>query len=591
MASTLTRDNVIAERKWDLSGLFADETQWQSLYDEVDASLGAIGAYRNRLNVDNVFECLRLESDTSRRIERLYMYAALRKDEDTSRAVYQSMAEKAEMLMVRFSTEASFVTPEIAKFPVKTLRALAADPAGEAFSVYFENVIREKKHILSAKEEKVLSQIASFTRDFRQIFSMFDNADIKFGRVSDGKEEVELSHGMFSVLLQNPDQNVRKEAFFTYYQPFIEMHNTLAATYGGSVKKDCTLAALRGYKSALHRALYAESVPQKVYDNLLAAVKKGTPAVHRYVALRKKALGVKELHMYDMYVPIVPDVDLTKDYDEAFELVKQALHPLGDRYRELLDRAKAQRWIDVEETRNKRSGAYSWGCYDSNPFVLLNYRPTLHDVFTIAHELGHSMHSYLSNEAQCYEKAGYEIFVAEIASTVNEVLLLKYMLGTAEGAMRKYLLSYYLDMFRTTLFRQTMFAEFEKFAHDEIERGQPLTAESMNRAYLELNKKYYGSSVVHDDPIAYEWSRIPHFYNAFYVYKYATGLTAAVNIASRILSEPGYVDKYFAFLSAGGSLRPLEILRLAEVDLMSRKPFDVAMTEFKNTLEELKQCL
>ena len=309
--------------------------------------------------------------------------------------------------------------------------------------------------------------------------------------------------------------------------------------------------------------------------------------MHKYVKYRKKALGLKELHMYDMYVSIVKDIEKEYEYEDAYALVLEALKPLGENYRKIMERAYNERWIDVEETKNKRSGAYSWGVYDAPPYVLLNHQKTLHDVFVIAHEMGHAMHTYHSNNAQCYEKADYRIFVAEIASPVNEVLLLKHLLKTATGDERKYLLSYYLDMFRTTLFRQTMFAEFEKFAHDEYEQGRPLTAENMSAKYYELNKAYYGNGVIHDKDIEIEWARIPHFYNAFYVYKYATGLTTAVNIVNKLLTEEGYVDKYLKFLSTGGSLYPLPTIEIADVDLKSSAPFEFAMSEFKKTLDVL----
>ena len=344
---------------------------------------------------------------------------------------------------------------------------------------------------------------------------------------------------------------------------------------------------MRGYKSALQRALYVDDIDKKVYNNLIKAVKKSTPALHKYVKYRKKALGLKELHMYDMYVSIVKDVDREYEYEDAYAMVLEALKPLGEDYRKIMERAYNERWIDVEETKNKRSGAYSWGIYDAPPYVLLNHQKTLHDVFVIAHEMGHAMHTYHSNANQCYEKADYRIFVAEIASTVNEVLLLKHLLKTAEGEERKFLLSYYLDMFRTTLFRQTMFAEFEKYAHDEYEQGRPWTAENMSAKYYELNQAYYGKGVIHDKDIEIEWARIPHFYNAFYVYKYATGLTTAVNIVNKLLTEEGYLDKYLKFLSTGGSLYPLPTIEIADVDLKSMEPFDFAMSEFKKTLDEL----
>ena len=585
----LKREEVAESRKWDLSSLFTSEREYEESLTATAEKLKEIAVYKGKLDETNSAECLKLSSDIGRALERLYVYANLRKDENTADAEAQARAEKINILAAKCSSATSFISAELAGFPASKLRRMASRAEYEPFSVLLNDVIREKKHILSVKEEKIMSEISAFTGDFRNIFMMFDNADIKFGKVRVDGEDTELTHGVYSVLLQHPSQEVRRNAFETYYASYRAGINTVAATYAGSVKKDCTVSALRGFSSALARALYVDDIKKSVYDNLISAVHDATPSVHDYIRYRKKALGLEELHMYDLYVPITEDFRLEMDYDDAYELVKKALAPLGEEYGDLLDRARKERWIDVEETVNKRSGAYSWGMYDSNPYVLLNYKKTAHDVFTIAHELGHSMHSYYSRKNQCYEKADYSIFVAEIASTVNEVLLLKYLISSADGKARKYLLSYYLDMFRTTVFRQTMFAEFEKFAHELYESGSPLTAENMSAEYMRLNRSYYGDGVIHDDDIAIEWSRIPHFYNAFYVYKYATGMISAVNIADRLLREEGYIDKYKAFLSAGGSLYPLPTLALAEVDLSKKAPFAFAMREFRDALREMKK--
>lgn len=583
----LLRSEVADNKKWDLSILFKSQEEYEEAFSSVEKEISTISAYKGKLNKDNAIDCFRANSVIARKIEKLYSFAHLQKDEDTSNQASQALAERASMLLTKYASAVSFIEPEICKLPTATLKEMVESEVYADFSCMLTGIIREKKHILSAKEERIMSEISSFTGDFQNIFMMLDNADLKFKGLKVDGEEKELSHGMYSVLLQHPDQNVRKEAFENYYDAYRNSINTIAATYSASVKKDCTLSQLRGYKSALQRALYADDIDKKVYNNLIKAVKKNTPAMHKYVKYRKKALGLKELHMYDMYVSIVENVDKEYEYEDAYKLVLEALEPLGEEYKEIMMRAYNERWIDVEETKNKRSGAYSWGVYDAPPYVLLNHQKTLHDVFVIAHEMGHAMHTYHSNKAQCYEKADYRIFVAEIASTVNEVLLLKHLLKTATGDERKYLLSYYLDMFRTTLFRQTMFAEFEKYAHDEYEQGRPLTAENMSAKYYELNKAYYGSGVIHDKDIEIEWARIPHFYNAFYVYKYATGLTTAVNIVNKLLTEEGYLDKYLQFLSTGGSLYPLPTIEIAGVDLKSSEPFEFAMGEFKNTLDEL----
>ncbi|MCM1394483.1 MAG: oligoendopeptidase F family protein, partial [[Eubacterium] siraeum] len=347
---------------------------------------------------------------------------------------------------------------------------------------------------------------------------------------------------------------------------------------------------IRGFASSLDNAMYQENVPPTCYKKLLEAVGVGTKSMHRYIALRKRALGLKSHNMYDLFLPLVQKQELSLSYDEAVKTVKDALKIMGDEYSEVLASAFENGWVDVYESKGKRSGAYSWGVYGVHPFVLLNYQPTIHDVFTIAHELGHSMHSYYSNLNQPEQKANYEIFVAEIASTVNEVILLKHLLKTATGELRKYLLAYYLDMFRTTLFRQAMFSEFEVFAHEKVERGEPLTVEDMCNAYYELNKKYYGRAIEHNELIRYEWARVPHFYTSYYVYKYATGITTAVTIANNIINKgSAYFEKYKKFLSAGGSMPPLDIIRLAEVDLETDAPYKTAMAEFEATLDELEK--
>ena len=582
------RSLVPEERKWDLSSLFASPEDCEKEMNEIEKKLRKIEGFKGKINAENVIDCLKLRSDIYRGAENVYVYSNMRKDTDTAEPEAQAAAEKASLFMSGCAAKTSFIEPEI----VKKFKPDALDELGERnpdFSMYFRSLRKSLKHILNKPQEAMMARIGTFSGDFKNAFMLLDNADLKFKPVKAGRKSVELNHGNYSNFLQDNDQNVRRRAFQNYYAAYNAHINTIAALYAASVKKDVAVAGIRRYRSALKRALDSEDVSPKVYKNLIEAVHKRLPALHSYIRYRRRALGVDELHMYDLYVPLAKEFKLELDYDEAYELVKEALKPLGDDYVELLDRAKRERWIDVEATENKRSGAYSWGTYDSKPYVLLYYTRTSPAVFTIAHELGHSMHSYYSHRAQCYEKADYTIFLAEIASTVNEVLLLKYLIAGAEGEKKRYLLNYYLDMFRTTLFRQTMFAEFEEFAHAEAEKDAPLTAKTMSEEYYRLNRLYYGRDVIHDDEIASEWARIPHFYNAFYVYKYATGITVAVNIVSRILSgEKGFVEKYREFLSAGGSAYPLEILSGLGIDLEKKAPFYTALDEFKATLEELK---
>ena len=423
------------------------------------------------------------------------------------------------------------------------------------------------------------------------MFSRLDSGDIKFRKITVDGKKVQLGHGAYSMLLQHKDQAVRKKAFETYYKSYIEVINTLAGLYEGSVKADVFRARARKFKSAMESALFYEQVDKKVYDNLIKCLHANFEPMHRYIALRKKLLGVETLNMYDLYVPIFEDADISCEYEEACELVKKGLAPLGKDYLDVVQHAFDNRWIDVCETPTKRSGAYSMGVPGVHPYMLLNYQKTTHDVFTIAHEMGHSMHTYYSEKAQPVAKADYKIFVAEVASTCNEVLLLKYLLSTVtDDNVKKYLLQYYLDMLRTTMYRQAMFAEFEQITHAMAEKGQPLTAESMCKKYLKLNKMYYGKAVRHNKEIKYEWARIPHFYRAFYVYKYSTGIISAVCIAEKILSEGApAVEKYKQFLSLGGSMDPVSELKVAGVDLTSSEPFDVVAKSFRDTLSQLEE--
>lgn len=583
-----------AEYKWHINDIFASDEDWEKSFSDASAALGKVTEYKGKLaDAGSALACLDFLSELSLLMERLYVYAHMKRDENTAEATYQAMCDRITTLTVKESTLSSYVTPELAALPVETLQEWSCDSKFQNHSRSLDEILRSKERVLSEKEEKLLSGVSSFSGMFRNIFSMFDNADVKFDDITDGKGgKIELSHGLYSLALQNTDAEVRKAAFESMFGAYKAHINTLSQVYAGNVKKDWFMAQTRGFASSLEKSMYYEEVPEIVYKNLISAVDKNKKYMHKYVALRKQALGFDTLNMYDLYMPIVRGAKLAMPYEKAVEVVKTALKPMGSEYSRILSGAFKSGWIDVVENKGKRSGAYSWGVYGTHPFVLLNYQQTVHDVFTIAHELGHAIHSFYSDANQCYEKSGYVIFLAEIASTVNEVLLLKHLLSTATGELRKYLLSYYLDMFRTTLFRQTMFAEFEVIAHGMEERGEPLTAKSLSDAYYELNKQYYGKAVKHNDLIRYEWARIPHFYTSFYVYKYSTGLTSAVTIANNILKngESAFAG-YKKFLSAGGSLPPVEILKYAGVDLTTEEPFDTAMREFRSTLSELEAAL
>ena len=590
----LDRNQVSAERKWRVEDIFKNVEAWNAMYAECEGELD-FSEFEGKLNtVENVLACMERLNALMIKLNKLAIYAHIRHDEDSRVSEFTALSARFSMLAMKLSGATAFITPELTALPVETLEAFAADPRMSDYDYTIKCIIKDKPHVLSKEMEELLSQGSRVFGGYQQVFGMLDNADFPFPTVKVDGKDVTVSHGMYGVLLHHPDVRVRKKVFQAYSKAYIGLINTITATYTGNVDKDIFLARARKYESCLDKALSSEDVDVKVYKNLLRAVNKGLPLLHRYFRDRKKVLGMNKMHMYDLYLPLVADAELKLDYEEAYDLVVEGLAPLGERYQALLREAHDNGWIDVEETEGKRSGAYSTGAYGlPHPYVLLNYQPTTNNVFTIAHEMGHALHSYHSQQAQPQEKADYRIFVAEVASTVNEVLLLKYLLKkTEDPSLKKYLLSYYMDMIKSTCFRQTQFAEFEFMAHDMAEKGQPLTKDALCDAYLELNKKYYGRSVISDPEIAYEWARIPHFYRAFYVYKYATGIISAISIAERIYAEGApAVEDYFKFLSSGGSDSPVELLKLAGVDLTKKDAFEAAMASFKNALEQFEALM
>ncbi len=588
---SLNRNDVPSHLKWNLSEIVDGEKGFTVIENKILSKLD-FSKFEGKLADENVLlECLRYMDDLEINLEILGVYAMMYRDVDTRNSDANALNSRVDNLFVKYSSAVSFVTPEITALPEEKLKAIIADERFKDYDYQLEQMLKSKPHVLSRDCENILSLGGQVFGGFQEIFTMINNADLAFPEIEVNGEKIKLSHGMYSVCMDSKDRKVRETAFKAFYKAFRDVLNTITATYAGNVNKDVFLTKARKYNSCLERALENEDVPAEVYKNLLKYVNGALPTLHKYVKDRKETLGYDEMHMYDMYVSLVEDAELKLPYEEAFKLVKKGLAPLGADYGKLLQKAHDEGWIDVEETEGKRSGAYSVGVYGiEHPYVLLNYQPTTHDVFTIAHELGHSMHSYKSDAAQPKSKADYKIFVAEVASTVNEVLLLKYLLkNSTDVKLKKYLCSYYLEMIRTTIFRQTMFAEFEYIAHDSAEKGIPLTKDYLNGEYLKLNKKYYGDAVVSDDEIAYEWARIPHFYNSFYVYKYATGLISAISIAERIYSEGDKaVEDYFRFLSSGASDGPVELLKLAGVDLTKRDAYEAMVKSFETTLAEFE---
>lgn len=585
------RQDVPANLKWKLDDIFASIDEWNKAYDEVSKSFD-FAKYEGKLSdPDTLFECLEEINKVVYKLSHLAVYAFMLHDQDTRDSESAALQSRVDVLEMQFMGNIAFVNPELTALPEEQLKALMGDERFADYDYTLELILKRKPHVLSKEIEAMLSQESTIFGGFQKVFSMIDNADFPYPTIKVDGEKVQLTHGMYGVLLHHPDRRVRRDAFRAYYRAYIGLINTITAAYTGNVEKDVFIARTRKYNSCLEMAMSNEDVDVKVYENLLKSVNRGLPLLHRYYRDKKKLMGLKSMHMYDVYVSPIEDAEIKVDFEDAYKIVKEGLSPLGEEYARLLDEAHDNGWIDVEETEGKRSGAYSSSVYGlKHPYVLLNYQKTTGDVFTVAHELGHAMHSYFSERNQPQEKADYKIFVAEVASTVNEVLLLKYLMKTTtDEKLKKYLLSYYMDMLKGTLFRQTQFAEFEYIAHNMAEKGEPLTKDALCKVYHDLNKKYYGRSVVSDDEIAYEWARIPHFYRSFYVYKYATGIISAVSIAERIYNEgDAAVEDYFKFLSSGGSDSPVELLKLAGVDLTKMDAFNSCMASFKAALEEFE---
>ncbi len=592
----MERKEVAKRYKWNTSDIFPSDEAWDIEYKAFNEEYSSFDfeKYKGKLgNKADLLACFEASDTLSRRIEKLYLYAHLKHDEDLRVSKYTSAHAMVGGLISTIFAKLSYIEPELTGLEDSVLQAFIADPDFAAYEYKLRKIVASKAHVLSEGEERLLALGSDVMGDFHSVYSMLTNANLQFSKATLYGEEVTISHGLYGVALHSPNAAERKEWFEKYYDAYIQVVDTLAQTYASNVKKDVFYKTARGYESCMAMAMDGEDVAPVVYENLIESVRGSLPVLHDYVSTRKLALGVEEQHMYDVYAPLVEDVEMKLPFDEAYDLVIAGLAPLGKEYQALLEKGRADGWIDVYETEGKRSGAYSAGVYETHPYVLLNYQETTNDIFTIAHEMGHAVHTYKSSQSQPYAKAEYTIFLAEIASTVNEVLLLKHLYKTSKDTKtRKYLLNYYMDTIRATLFRQTQFAEFEQLAHAKAEKGEALTKENLNELYYRLNKDYYGDGIIHDERIAYEWSRIPHFYSSFYVYKYATGIISAISIVKRILTEgESAVQEYLAFLSAGGSADPVSILKKAGVDLTTKEPFEAAMQEFADTLREFKKLL
>lgn len=591
------RSEIAEADKWALEDLFLTDADWEAAVKQLEEQLAQLKGYAGKVSAsaDALYAYLTLADETENLFEKVLVYSNEKMHEDMGNSTYQGYAAQAQAAATRLSAAEAFFEPELLAMEESRLQGFfKEDPKLEKYRLLIDRIWRRKEHTLSAAEEEILAKTYEMATAPDDIFSMFNDADAKFGTIRDENgKEVELTHGRFGGFMESSDRRVRKEAFEALYQTYDQFKNTLAATYSANVKKAKFYADVRKYPSALAAALAPGNIPTEVYDNLIETVHRFLPAMYRYVALRKRALGVEELHMYDVYVPLVADQTKKIPFAEAKEIVKRGLAPMGEEYVSHLEEGFDHRWIDVYENRGKRSGAYSWGAYGTHPYVLLNYQGKLDDVFTLAHEMGHALHSWYSNANQPYVYSGYLIFVAEVASTCNESLLMQYLLKESKDKKEKaYLLNHFIDQFKGTLFRQTMFAEFEKITHEMYAKGESLTAERLCAVYMDLNRKYFGEEMVSDPQIALEWARIPHFYTEFYVYQYATGFSCAIALSKRILEmgEAGVAD-YMKFLKGGCSKDPIELLKMAGVDISTPKPVEDALQLFEELVSELEELL
>ncbi|NLK74620.1 MAG: oligoendopeptidase F [Clostridiales bacterium] len=591
------RSEVDTKYTWAIEDLYQSDDNWSIEYEKLKNMLTSVKEYQGRLSEssDKLLGFLKLSDDISKVLERVYVYANQRYHEDTSNSKYQDLSNKSNALAVQVNAALSFATPEILSIPEEVVNKFLQEKEELGiYEFYLRDILRKKAHILSADMEALLADAGEMADGPSNIFSMFNNADIKFPEIEDENGEmVRITHGRYVSFLESADRRVRKDAFKALYSTYEAFKNTLAASFSANIKQEVFYAKARKYPSTLAKALDGGNIPVEVYTNLIEAVHENMELMHRYVSLRKKLLGLDELHMYDLYTPLIPNMNKDIPFEEAKEIVAEGLKPLGDEYQKILREGYDNRWIDVYENENKRSGAYSWGAYGTHPYVLLNYNNNLNNVFTLAHEMGHAIHSYYSDKTQPYIYAGYKIFVAEVASTCNEALLIDHMLKkTTDKSEKAYLINHFLEKFRGTLYRQTMFAEFEMITHRMVENGESLTAENLCKIYHDLNVAYFGNDIVVDPEIDMEWARIPHFYNAFYVYQYATGYSAAIALSKRILNEgKPAVDDYINFLSSGSSNHPIELLKAAGVDMSTKEPVNQALNLFRELLDQMEELI
>ncbi|MGD8519745.1 MAG: oligoendopeptidase F [Desulfobacterales bacterium] len=588
------RKSIPDDYKWDLRPLLQNDEEWDGLFGKVEKKLESYAKFKGRLKDSlAVFkDAVETHLSISREVDRLYTYAHLKSDEDKSNQFYLGMYQRALNLSTRTSELSSFLSPEIQSLPDDVIAAYFEDKAIAEYRFYLQKILRYIPHTRSESEEQILAMTREIASTPSQVFGQLDNVDLHFGTLeNESGKKIELSHANFTTFLINPHRKIRRNAFFQYYQAYENHQHTIAAALTQSLKKDLFYSRVRHFENCRAMPLFADDISETVYDNLIETVKKNLAPLFKYLDFRKQALGIKELHFYDTYVPIISDIDFQMTYEEAVEVCVSALAPLGQQYTEVLKNGLLGGWVDRYENRGKRSGAYSSGCYDSPPYILLNYEEkNINSLYTLIHEAGHSMHSYYSNQSQPYVYHDYTIFVAEVASTFNEDLLSRYLLDDYKDdpKMKIYILNREIDNIRATLFRQTMFAEFEKITHEIVEANRPLTLDVIKDRYRELLEIYFGDSMLIDDQLELECLRIPHFYSAFYVYKYATGVSAAIALAANVMRNGSAArEAYLNFLKLGGSKFPLDELLDAGVDMRIPEPIENAIAHFSELVDLL----
>ncbi len=588
------RARIPGKYKWKIEDIYSSAGEWEKDFKSVKQKMTGLAGFKGKsLQSSRILSnLLKTHMEIMETVEKLFIYAHMKKDEDNTNTGSQALLDRAQTLMVEAGSNSSFIEPEILNIPEKTLMKIARTESSlKDYRHYLDDISRHRKFILSAEEENILSMSGEIASAPTQIFGMINNADIKFSFIKDETgSEIELTKGRYARLIENRDRQVRKDAFKALHESYEKQKNTIASTLNYSIKKDIFFSRARKYPSTLHASLFNDNVPISVYDNLIETVSNNLTPMYKYISLRKKNLKVSKLHMYDLYVPIVEDIKYEVEYKQATDMVIDSLSLLGSEYINILKTGLTGGWVDVFENEGKTSGAYSWGCYDTHPYILMNYENTINNVYTLAHEMGHALHTYFSNKTQAYVNAGYKIFVAEVASILNEILLTNYLLKKLKNRQKRlYILNHYLEQFRGTVYRQTMFAEFEKIIHHNAQNGIPLTNKSLSDIYHDLNIKYYGPGIEVDKNIDIEWARVPHFYSAFYVYKYALGFSAAASLASKIFGgDSAAIKRYLEFLSSGGSDYPLDLLKKAGVDMTSPLPVNNALRIFSDLVDEME---